>query len=209
MVLLQQKFNLQNWNIYSQYNRYTWILFHNYITNHNRLHQIMNRLNLKLIWILVKIWTLRCIPIKLNSFNLQISNELLFTFAALNKLEESSILFIINWIMPSQVSCHLIAPPQFKLYFLLCRSNISIVFKTQFYHHHQNKERVLLYCLGLNEYSSILTFFRLKFGNGSVEALPFSTMLIFLRSQNVYTSKPHLGYFYWNKILWAEHRCFD
>ena len=111
--------------------------------------------------------------------------------------------------MPSQVSCHLIAPPQLKLYFLLNRSNISFVFKTQFYHHHQNKERVLLYCLGLNEYSSILTFFRLKFGNGSVEALPFSTMLIFLRSQNVYTSKPRLGYFYWNKILWAEHRCFD
>ena len=112
--------------------------------------------------------------------------------------------------MPSQVSCHLIAPPQLKLYFLLNRSNISFVFKTQFYHHHhQNKERVLLYCLGLNEYSSILTFFRLSFGNGSVEALPFSTMLIFLRSQNVYTSKPHLGYFYWNKILWAEHRCFD
>ena len=111
--------------------------------------------------------------------------------------------------MPSQVSCHLIAPPQLKLYFLLNRSNISFVSKTQFYHHHQNKKRVLLYCLGLNEYSSILTFFRLSFGNGSVEALPFSTMLIFLRSQNAYTSKPHLGYFYWNKILWAEHRCFD
>ena len=111
--------------------------------------------------------------------------------------------------MPSQVSCHLIAPPQSKLYFLVSRGNISFVSKTQFYHHHQNKKRVLLYCLGLNEYSSILTFFRLSFGNGSVEALPFSTMLIFLRSQNVYTSKPHLGYFYWNRILWAEHRCFD
>ena len=111
--------------------------------------------------------------------------------------------------MPSQVSCHLIAPPQLELCFFLNRSNISFVFKTQFYHHHQNKERVLLYCLGLNEYSSILTFFRLKFGNGSVEALPFSTMLIFLRSQNVYTSKPHLGYFYWNKILQTEPRCFD
>ena len=111
--------------------------------------------------------------------------------------------------MPSQVSCHLIASPQFKLYFLLYRSNVSIVFKTQFYHHHQNKERVLLYCLGLNEYSSILTFFRMSFGNGSVEALPFSTMLIFLRSQNVYTSMQHLGYFYWNKILQTEPRCFD
>ena len=111
--------------------------------------------------------------------------------------------------MPSQVSCHLIAPPQFKLYFLLCRSNISIVFKTQFYHHHQNNGRVLLYRLGLNEYSSILTFFRLNFGNGSVEALPFPTMLIFLRFQNVYTSMQHLGYFYLNKILQTEPRCFD
>ena len=111
--------------------------------------------------------------------------------------------------MPSQVSCHLIAPPQLKLYFLLSRGNISFVSKTQFYHHHQNKKRVLLYCLGLNEYSSILTFFRLSFGNGSVEALPFSTMLIFLRSQNVYTSMQHLGYFYWNKILQTEPRCFD